>query len=300
MTIKELEKNQKQAFKTKIIGMAIVFCFCISTLALLRMPVFKFFNSWPFLLIPYGIVFILPYIFFIFFRLRPAVTEPRFLIALLIFLSTIILSTPWSYFPATTIVQSFLTVILALHFYFLVLMDPNPVKTFAYLAKSLAFLGAIMSAIALFLLFFGKVDVLGGGRYLFQAISMGTTTLYQSIHVSPVFFRISSLFGNPNFFASWLMITLPMSLYCFISFHKKAVWFFLLFLQATALMLTLSRAGILSGSLALFLIFCLLKKYKNLKKSTAFLVLFLIVAMILFLFFFPLSCFRHNRPGGPF
>ncbi len=71
--------------------------------------------------------------------------------------------------------------------------------------------------------------------------------------------RITSTMGQPNFFASWLLLVMPLCGYLFFAYRQWAVkifFAFLFFLQLTCLFFTYSRGGWLGfgGGLAVFTI----------------------------------------------
>lgn len=141
----------------------------------------------------------------------------------------------------------------------LVLSDKGPIETFRILAKSLAFFGAMVSLLGIIIYFFGTIE----------CGSVQSLTLHplmsQRIYGVPPFLRISSLLGNPNNLAIWLMVTLTMTFYLFLSSSHRIFLGFTMLTQICALILTFSRAGILATSASLALFWCLSKRDRCLR-----------------------------------
>ncbi len=80
---------------------------------------------------------------------------------------------------------------------------------------------------------------------------------------SPIRARAYSLFGNPNIFAEYLVIAIPLTVGIFWSTKRDGVRLLFLamfLLQAAALVLTMSRGGWLGLAVAAFVFICLVRK----------------------------------------
>lgn len=188
----------------------------------------------------------LPYI-----RLKTQSESFLFLIMLYMLCILALASSLWSTCSYLVIKRTFLIFGTSLIIALLAVSDPKPIETFTKLAKVLVIIGGAASLFGLILYFFGTVETKEYG--LVQSLA-NNVLLSQRIYVASSFLRISSLFGNPNSLASWLMLTLLMNLYFVLSASKiRIIWISIMIVQICALFLTFSRAGILSTELGMFL-----------------------------------------------
>lgn len=156
----------------------------------------------------------------------------------------------WSNMPELELQRSFMIFVPILLIGLLIWADSKPLVTFIRVAKSLVFFVSTLAVVGLLLYFFGSESQFEGTRV--QTLSLGPVSLSQNVFGTPPFLRISSLTGNPNSLAMWLLLSLPLTLYLI---HIRKIGFvsgkILLVLQLFALILTFSRAGIGSTLLAL-------------------------------------------------
>ena len=150
----------------------------------------------------------------------------------------------WSYYPEEVFIRSLRIFGSCLIICTLTLADPRPIVTFKRLAKGLALFGMVMSLIGLIGFFFGSVEHTDYGdilnfNFIFLEISQRTYEEY-SLH------RISSMFGNPNTFAAWLLVTLPMTIYLISTGSNRMVYGLLALIQGVSIIFTFSRAGIMA------------------------------------------------------
>ena len=138
----------------------------------------------------------------------------------------------------------------------LVISDPKPVATFRILAKFLALFGGALSLLGIMIYLFGTITILDFGSV--QSLA-SHSLMSQRVYGAYPFLRISSLLGNPNILASWLMVILIMTFYLAFSESRRIFWWVMILIQICALALTFSRAGILA-TLAGLAIFCYISK----------------------------------------
>ncbi len=99
-------------------------------------------------------------------------------------------------------------------------------------------------------------------------------------------FRITSTFGQPNFFAQYLLLVIPVTFYFVINskkFWSRFFWIFLLILQFFNLFFTLSRAAWLGLIVAIFFVFIYFIIYQRRSRQ---LKLFFIGMALFFIFIF--------------
>lgn len=132
----------------------------------------------------------------------------------------------------------------------LALSDSRPLATFGCLAKALALFGAGVSLVGLLVYFLGELRKVNYGTI--QVLSIGSFHLAQRVYGPLPYLRLSSLFGNPNTLASWLLVTITLTMFLIFTDRRKS-WWVLFVLQLTTLILTFSRAGIFAAVLSLLL-----------------------------------------------
>lgn len=131
----------------------------------------------------------------------------------------------------------------------LVAADPAPRRTLENLALALSVLVALLAAAGALISRFGATDVEGHR----QTLSIGALSVAQLVVVGETPFpRIASFTENPNLLASWIAVAMTLTCYLQLSGRIPA-WmaYALLLIDATALVLTLSRTGIATAFLAL-------------------------------------------------
>lgn len=176
--------------------------------------------------------------------------------------------------------RTLLIFVPAICLYLLVIRDKNPVDTFWKISKGLTYFGCFVSVIGILLYIFGSNVFTDYGRM--QIIKIAGLQIQQSVVGIPPILRISSLSGNPNNLASWLMITLTLTTAQRIAgYISQSKLFFLGGLQATALLLTFSRAGIGTTIIIIALLYLLSARNKmEVIKRTILLILLLSVIFI--------------------
>lgn len=179
--------------------------------------------------------------------------------------------------------------------YLLVISDKKPVETFWKISKGLTYFGSFVSMIGILLYIFGSTVYTDYGRM--QIIKIFDFHIKQSVLGIPPFLRISSLAGNPNNLASWLLITLTLTVAQRITGNiSQSKIFFLGGLQAIALLLTFSRAGIGTTIIIIALLYLLSTRNKmKVIKRTIFLVLLLSVIFISLNYSIKISPVLANR-----
>lgn len=193
-----------------------------------------------------------------------------FLLSILVFLIFSLVSSFWSEYPVLVFRRSLAVLVPSLLIGILTFMDSRPAVTFFWLAKFLSLFGTIGSFVGLAIYFFGDMVYTDLGRV--QVLVLGPLRIGQLVYGVPPLLRISSFFGNPNSFASWLLVALPMTAYVLLSSRslQNKLWISTaLIVQMCALSLTFSRAGILATLLALAIVWCLSadKQRTRLKRS---------------------------------
>lgn len=108
---------------------------------------------------------------------------------------------------------------------------------------------------------------------------------YNIVKVDPIRAKwikyVYSTIGNPNFLGSYLVLILPVSIYCFVR-TKKILYLLTTCLLYTTLLLTNTRSAWIGFALSFLLLFIFSIKYKiNLKRL--FFILFIIFSITLFL-----------------
>lgn len=157
---------------------------------------------------------------------------------ILLFLFSIA-STVYAEFPRLTLQRSFLSFFIIFGFYIVVLADDSPIKSFFLFSWVFVFIGVFFATLGLLLYSFGGVNMVNGTTV--QQLSIGPMTLTQNVVGSEN--RISSLLGNPNTLAGYLVISIPLTIGLYMKTKLKRLFLFFLLIQIVALILTFSRAG---------------------------------------------------------
>ena len=135
----------------------------------------------------------------------------------------------------------FINLVLLILLFFVVVESVNSEKKYTYLLD-------IISIVALASSIYGILQVLGYDHVLLLGV-FGPRGLGR---------RMFAFFGNPNLFAAFIVIALPMVLSGVFTTQRYARWFFAtcVVLLIVCLVLTNSRSGLLGGvvSLALFFV----------------------------------------------
>jgi len=214
-----------------------------------------------------------------------------FLIVFLALFVVALSSSFWSSFPDLVFRRTLMILSTSLIIAVLAFADKHPQATFTRLAKALALFGAVISLFGLVAYFWGKLELTDFGRV--QSLVIGPFKISQRVYGSAPFLRISSLFGNPNTLAAWLLVTLTMTIYLLLNSSRRATWGLLAVIQGSALILTFSRAGISATLVSLVLLWYFSgSKHRSRKRRTfilGFLVLSLVSVLVLHPFRLPQS-----------
>jgi len=152
-------------------------------------------------------------------------------------------STLWSNVPLYSLKRATFIFIPMICLFIMAVCDKRPIETFWKVAFLLTVYGVMLSVIGVALTFWGTIVPTDFGKI--QIMNIGSFKIGQTIHIMPPFIRISSLTSNPNFLASWLMITINLTLAQRLARRISQLKFIVLGgLQAVALFLTVSRTGI--------------------------------------------------------
>lgn len=281
-----MEHIQSKKVNLKPIGAGLVIIFLITATLFLKNPARDY-------LFPHAASLQLGIYLFCFILFMPLVRIKLYgcslilLIGFLFFFFIALFSSLWSICPDLVLQRTFLVFFPVVFIVLLALSDTKPIDTFNTVSKSLAFFGSIVSLIGILLYFFGQIRATQFGtiQYLF---SFGPIEIAQRVYGNKPL-RISSLFGNPNTFASFLMISIMMTYYLFLKSFSRAKWGLLLLIQIGSMVLTFSRTGI--GAIILGLFSLWLFHFSNFKiKITRF-------SIILLSLFFFIICFYGFYPS---
>ena len=154
-----------------------------------------------------------------------------------------LVSTLWSNVPLHSLKRATFIFVPMVCLFIMTVCDKRPIETFWKVSFLLTVYGVMLSVIGVALTFWGTIVPTDFGKI--QIMNIGSFKIGQTIYIRPPFIRISSLTGNPNILASWLMITINLTLAQRLARRISQLKFIILGgLQAVALFLTVSRAGI--------------------------------------------------------
>lgn len=132
----------------------------------------------------------------------------------------------------------------------LVWSDPRPYQTFSKVSCWIVGLMSALSLLSLALFIFGDESWIGEQHI--QSFSFGPLVLSQAVYGHDPFLRVSSLLGNPNALAMWLLLSLPLTAYLLQVNKLKPIWAWLAVgIQFSTLILTFSRAGLVATFISL-------------------------------------------------
>lgn len=142
--------------------------------------------------------------------------------------------------------------------------DKNPYSTFKKVTKIQMIIGSICSILAIFLFTFGKLSIISGKSV--QMVSVGPFRIYQIIMGKYPYYRVASLTTNPNTLGMILMISQIATIYLYkIKDINKIKFYIFYILQIMALILTQSRAAILT-TIIIIIIFNVLNSKNQIKR----------------------------------
>ncbi len=154
-----------------------------------------------------------------------------------------LVSTLWSNVPLHSLKRATFIFVPMVCLFIMTVCDKRPIETFWKVAFLLTVYGVMLSVIGVALTLWGTVVPTDFGKM--HIMNIGSFKIGQTISIRPPFIRISSLTGNPNSLASWLMITINLTLAQRLARRISQLKFIILGgLQAVALFLTVSRTGI--------------------------------------------------------
>lgn len=210
---------------------------------------------------------------------------------ILFFLS--LLSAFYSKYPELVLQRTLMVFIPILLMGVLIWSDLNPSLTFILISRWLTVFATILSSIGIILFIFGVDGWIGGVRL--QKINIGPFKLSQAVYGYPPLLRISSLTGNPNSLASWLLISIILTLYLIDSHQIKRIYGkIFLYIQFLSLILTFSRTGIISTLFA-FILYLLLST-PCITKKILYIIIFIVLVGVFLYFVLPvLSNFDPMR-----
>jgi hypothetical protein len=153
----------------------------------------------------------------------------------------------WSPLPGLTLQRVLLVFVAGVVLVHLVSADRQPARTLQWMARGLVALAAILGVIGIGLLAVGQIRWTSDG--IVQSFDLGVVTVGQRLVGAPPFLRITSLAGNPNGLATWLvfgLIMLPIAM----PSRRRRHWRLILGLPiVAALVLTMSRTGLAAAVL---------------------------------------------------
>lgn len=233
------------------IGLGLIFVFLGTALLSLQNPAREYlfpFAPYLQLALQLGTFFLLAPLL----RIRAGSAGFLFMLGLYLLMLMALLSTFWSPFPELVLQRSLLIFAPLLAIVAMTLSDDCPHVTFLLLAKALTLFGAIISILGVFIYLFGQVETTTFGTV--QSVVFGSLRISQRVYGPAPFLRISSLFGNPNTLAAWLLITLTTTFFLILNFPRRTLWWLSAASQGVALILTFSRAGIVANLISLGLL----------------------------------------------
>lgn len=201
-----------------------------------------------------------------------------------------IISVSWGNFPLLSLQRTLLVFVPSISLFLLAVNDRDPSGTFWKVSRGLITYGVFLSMTGIVLYIFGKTSTTEFGRI--QFVTIGGLRLQQSVVGVPPLLRISSLTGNPNSLASWLMITANLTVALWLANRLPTFKFIpLLSVQILGLILTFSRAGIGTTAIIMGLLYVISARTTSRQvKRIAVLVILLLASV------FVLSCLIELSP----
>jgi len=157
----------------------------------------------------------------------------------------------WSLYPELVVQRTLMILGISIFIVVLSFADRRPIVTFDRLAEYMVLFGTVISLIGLIIYFFGRIEPTVFGYV--SILNVGPLEISQRMFVSSPFYRISSLLGNPNTLASWLLVTLTMAIYLISKGSHQFMWGLMALIQVIAILITSSRAGIAATIISLIL-----------------------------------------------
>ncbi|MGG1557881.1 O-antigen ligase family protein [Geobacillus thermoleovorans] len=182
-------------------------------------------------------------------------------IFLLLFFYWCLFTSFWSEYPLETLLRVIIIFIPSFIIIILVSNEKQKIKLFIKLARVFVICFSILAGIGLLLRIFGNILYINGQRI--EVITLGPISISQQLLGIPPFFRITSLTDNPNTLAMWMAFSLTLCVFLYyVGKLSFKLFFFNFILQLSALLLTISRAGIATAIISLLLIYLMTKRRK--------------------------------------
>lgn len=252
-------------------------------------------------IVPYAVYFMLflqigiPSLFII-IKKRVYISDNSILIVTILYFLFLLsfFSAIWNEFQILVLQRSLMIYLPLLLLSYLVWCDSEPLGTFIKVAKGLVFFTTFLAAIGIFIYFFGSWEYIDNIRV--NLLNIGPFTLMQSVYGTPPLLRISSLTGNPNKLAMWLLFGIPLTIYL-ISVRRLGfiLGSILSFVQVVALVMTFSRAGIAATFLVVFTYYYLYSKNYVSKIKVVFVGLLCISITVSGIFIFGSDMLNNQR-----
>ncbi len=219
-------------------------------------------------------------------RLRLGGITSLTLFSMLAFFFWAVFTSFWSELADLSLRRALLVFVPVLLLLLLVYCDQAPLRTFWVFARGMAAAGLLLSLSGLFLYCCGKTIYLNQWEGI-QMFQLGPLKLVQVFHTLSSFIRISSLTGNPNTLAAYLMVSLVLTLALFAARHiSMAGFLFLSGVQGLALLLTFSRAGVGCTVIAAAIYFLFTARGGHAKIIRITLTALIVLVLLFFLFGF--------------
>jgi len=179
-----------------------------------------------------------------------------------------VISSFWALYPRLTAQRAFLALTLPIALFLIVTVDNQRKNTFQVLSRIIIIFGSMFALTGILLYFFGEIGS-AGGRTI-QYITIGPVEISQNVYGPQN--RISSILGNPNTLAGFLVASLPLTLILYFDSQRGLIYALGIIIQFSGLILTGSRTGtvaVVCGLTIAFFLISLDKSYrvKSLLKS---------------------------------
>lgn len=177
---------------------------------------------------------------------------------------------------------------------FLVWADPKPYQTFSRVSHWIVGLMSALGLLSLTLFVFGDEGWIGEQRI--QSFSLGPITLSQAVYGHVPFLRVSSLLGNPNALAMWLLLSLPLTVYLLQVNNLRPLWAWVAVgIEFSTLILTFSRAGFFATLIALmvYLFGSTLRAFQRVKRLG--ILFFITIGLFTYAVYGPLDITNSKR-----
>lgn len=206
-----------------------------------------------------------------------------------------LLSSQWSTMPFEVFQRTLLAFVPTLFLLLLIYSDSKPLKTFLKVSIGLMVTGFTLSLIGIFIYLFGEVNFYDN-NYI-QTLNIGPINLSQIVISTNTNYRISSLTGNPNNLGMLLIFTISSTIILLKTnyFKKSLTGTIILLIQIVALILTFSRASIISFILFLLILILLTSiTFKQLFNRSVIILIILSISYLVFILVQNLGYFTRS------